>query len=333
MVLPNFFTSAPQFFGCVFSQLRPATIILHKFKAHSRLRCLTGTPQKTLKRLAPGSKILRAGKGHRQFGAILNLDTNFHPMIGQWNVHPKTSNACRLRKVCYTWSWSDEPCPSEMLPRVPASESLGLSTQFVPRTYSSSSPKSSSTERSACTWHPTPMKRSRLMSSPRTWCVTARRLRTLKMCKCIVGVIFITQTSWNCKPANAYHVLMSYSIWCSAMLTNLDKNWENQHLQSPSISQHLPTAPATVLPTAASWETTWVSLHHISRPPRVQLEPKKRSRKTEKTQDHPKARRLKMVGKNSSSNQNPSPVIFDSICSFCMYPNNILLLSRLHPKT
>ena len=80
MVLPNFFTSAPQFFGCVFSQLRPATIILHKFKAHSRLRCLTGTPQKTLKRLAPGSK------GHRQFGAILNLDTNFHPMIHFWTV-------------------------------------------------------------------------------------------------------------------------------------------------------------------------------------------------------------------------------------------------------
>ena len=86
MVLPNFFTSAPQFFGCVFSQLRPATIILHKFKAHSRLRCLTGTPQKTLKRLAPGSKILRAGKGHRQFGVILNLDTNFPPMIHFWTV-------------------------------------------------------------------------------------------------------------------------------------------------------------------------------------------------------------------------------------------------------
>lgn len=27
------------------------------------------------------------------------------------------------------------------------------------------------------------------------------------------------------------------------MLTNLDKNWENQHLQSPSISQHPPASP------------------------------------------------------------------------------------------
>ena len=69
---------------------------------------------------------------------------------------------------------------------------------------------------------------------------------------------------------------------CWPTWTKIGKTNTSNLPASPSISQHLPTAPATVLPTAASWETTWVSLHHISRPPRVQLEPKKDQEKPKK---------------------------------------------------
>lgn len=92
------------------------------------------------------------------------------------------------------------------------------------------------------------------------------------------------------------------------MLTNLDKKWENQHLQSPSISQHLPTAPATVLPTAAGWETTWVSLHHISRPPRGSVGAKK------KDQENPK--KLKIIQRHLQSSLIPFAL---SVCIQIIY--------------
>ena len=52
IVIPNFFTTtAPQLGDETATFVRQATIVLHEFKAHGRLRCLTGTPQKALKRL------------------------------------------------------------------------------------------------------------------------------------------------------------------------------------------------------------------------------------------------------------------------------------------